>query len=1063
VRDAGGAPCVWVFDTASWSARLVPVPGARSVAGLEWSSDGSSLCFKARGRRGRLDDLPWLWRRGKGEARPLPVPEGLEYRGFCWLSRDSLLLLLRETGGSSAGRFFQFSVSDPAGCADVTGELPPSVAPRALSNAALDPGLLFIWGWDATRREVRSYLARIGLAEPVRILPKSFRSLPRWRADGKTLCWVEKDGEGLALVCLELPALSERRSTVCPAADWAAPLLHPEGLWEGMERSRAMPRTLLGFPREEWSVLGRGCEPLLRNITVLSAPGPRLEERLALLDRYYRPGGPSSWIGTAGRWRLLVEAGSGGLFPRYAFWDPLAAKSEPLHLGLEPSQLGSSLALACWAGLLVALLNTALFLALALGRSGASGAFHLGLFFWAIGWGGVPAVPLVSARLILWPSAGHFLILEHLAVGLGLALMALSLVPRFTLRFATGFPSPNAFKTRYPRAVRFSGAVTLLFPAFVAALLVASILLLHGASGPDAGGQSENPVTMRLLGILGMGGFFLLLLSGVIFVLSLAALIHNFRFAPSPKVRSQLRYVALGFGGMLAWLTLGWIPLSFLGARVGETAGVIGVAVLFLLPGLFCGYAFLSGQLLDLSFVVRRTVKYAALLVILGCLFLGVVSLLGVLLPAFLGWESQVAVALASAATVLAFQPVRRRVQDWVDRRFDRVRYDAKKTLGEISGRLATMGSVEQVRDALEGAARDILRVSESRLLFFERGQIAPGAETPSAEPETADLADLAKADLPALLSVDRPWVRLAVPVAQEGHAFAVLALGEKLSQEKYSPEDREFLRILADGAGMALQNLCLVREATRGEVYKKDLEEARAIQARYFPKVLPAIPGYGLAASTAPARLVGGDYYDVIPLPEGRLALLVADVSGKGMPAALRVAEVRSYLHACAELEADPGGILTRMNRYLCGPAHANEFTTAALGVLEPASGEVAWAIAGHLPPFRVRPGGNYGEVAFGGSLPLGCDPSEAYETGVLTLSSGEALVFLSDGLPERKDEGGRLLGFEAVGDLLSGIQPGESARAILERLLDLGESFAAGRPAEDDVTVMVVKREGP
>jgi Stage II sporulation protein E (SpoIIE)/GAF domain len=220
--------------------------------------------------------------------------------------------------------------------------------------------------------------------------------------------------------------------------------------------------------------------------------------------------------------------------------------------------------------------------------------------------------------------------------------------------------------------------------------------------------------------------------------------------------------------------------------------------------------------------------------------------------------------------------------------------------------------------------------------------------------PVEIDTLDL---DSPALTELKAAGVKLAVPLVSQGELIGVLNLGPRLSEQDYSSDDRRLLDNLAAQAAPALRVAQLVREqeaeaATR-QRFEQELEVARLIQQNFLPKELPDLPGWQVSAYYRPAREVGGDFYDVIPLPEGKVGFVVGDVTDKGVPAALVMAATRSVLRASAQRLVNPGETLERVNEHLCPDMPEKMFVTCLYGVLDPATGHLRFANAGHDLPY--------------------------------------------------------------------------------------------------------------
>jgi sigma-B regulation protein RsbU (phosphoserine phosphatase) len=229
-----------------------------------------------------------------------------------------------------------------------------------------------------------------------------------------------------------------------------------------------------------------------------------------------------------------------------------------------------------------------------------------------------------------------------------------------------------------------------------------------------------------------------------------------------------------------------------------------------------------------------------------------------------------------------------------------------------------------------------------------------------------------------------------------------------------------------------------------------KELEEARAIQTDLFPLKAPATCGFEIAGVCLPCREVGGDWYDYIPLSDGRLAVVLADVSGKGMGAALLMSSTRSVLRMHAARGLSPGEVLSEVNSLLVEDFPPSRFVTLIYSVLDPAKRRITFASAGHLPPVFVDSSGARFLEADAG-LPLGimeCDFSE-HE---IEMPAGSRLFLYSDGVTEAINSS-----FEEYGAVRI-LQHVSNPTPTVESLLnDVGE-FTSGHPKSDDVTVVMI-----
>ena len=324
---------------------------------------------------------------------------------------------------------------------------------------------------------------------------------------------------------------------------------------------------------------------------------------------------------------------------------------------------------------------------------------------------------------------------------------------------------------------------------------------------------------------------------------------------------------------------------------------------------------------------------------------------------------------------------------------------------------------------------------------------------------EAVDIEEL-ELDSPALRALKEAGVKLAVPLVSQGELIGVLNLGPRLSEQEYSSDDRKLLDNLAAQAAPALRVGQLVREqeaeaATR-QRFEQELEVARLIQQHFLPKELPDLPGWQVAAYYRPAREVGGDFYDVIPLPDGRVAFVVGDVTDKGVPAALVMSATRSVLRASATRLVEPGVVLERVNEHLCPDMPPKMFVTCLYGVLDPETGLLRFANAGHDLPY-VKTADGVIELRARG-MPLGLMPDMTYEEKEAVLEPGDSVLLHSDGVVEAHDPEREMFGFPRLKETMAGVAGGQE---LIDRVISELEAFTGpGAEQEDDITMVTLER---
>jgi serine phosphatase RsbU (regulator of sigma subunit)/anti-sigma regulatory factor (Ser/Thr protein kinase) len=316
--------------------------------------------------------------------------------------------------------------------------------------------------------------------------------------------------------------------------------------------------------------------------------------------------------------------------------------------------------------------------------------------------------------------------------------------------------------------------------------------------------------------------------------------------------------------------------------------------------------------------------------------------------------------------------------------------------------------------------------------------------------------------DTPAVRAVKRAGIKLLVPLIAQGQLIGILNLGERQSGVDYSREDRRLLGSLSNDAAAALRVAQLVRQqetlAQERQRIDQELRIARLIQQTLLPKELPALEGWRMAAYYQPAREVGGDFYDLITLPNGYLGIVIGDVTDKGVPAALVMATTRAVVRATAQQGLPPGEVLEKANNALCPDMPPKMFVTCLYAVLNPSTGKIRYANAGHGAPYHRCKTGVDELIARG--MPLGALPNMNYEEQEATLNPGDSVLFYSDGLIEAHNPQGEMLGFPGLQTLFS--QHNRGTETVEFLLQELDRFTGPEWEQEDDITLLVVQRFG-
>jgi serine phosphatase RsbU (regulator of sigma subunit)/anti-sigma regulatory factor (Ser/Thr protein kinase) len=319
---------------------------------------------------------------------------------------------------------------------------------------------------------------------------------------------------------------------------------------------------------------------------------------------------------------------------------------------------------------------------------------------------------------------------------------------------------------------------------------------------------------------------------------------------------------------------------------------------------------------------------------------------------------------------------------------------------------------------------------------------------------------DNLKLDSLTLQNLRDTGVKVSFPLVSQGELIGLLNLGSRLSEQEYSRDDFRLLQDLATQASPALRVAQLAQrqkiEARQRERLEQELRVARIIQETLLPKEIPSLPDWGLAVHWQPAREVGGDFYDFIQLSEHRLGIIIADVTDKGIPAAMVMATTRSLLRAAAENFDSPGKVLARANDLLYPDIPSKMFVTCLYLIIDTSTGIIQFANAGHNLPYLRTDNGVVEARATG--MPLGLMPGMDYEETETSLLPGQSLLLSSDGLVEAHNQEREMFGFPRLKQIMTEDQNGKELIGML--LNSLAEFTGDEYEQEDDITLLTIER---
>lgn len=459
-----------------------------------------------------------------------------------------------------------------------------------------------------------------------------------------------------------------------------------------------------------------------------------------------------------------------------------------------------------------------------------------------------------------------------------------------------------------------------------------------------------------------------------------------------------------------------------------------------------------------------------------ACLALIYYSLVaaGVLLSHFNSDTTHIILVTTALAWAVMFEPVRAYFQERIEQRFNVRHRETARVIEAFTSTLREEIDLAQLRErflTVIGQTMQpyslsfwvcISQEQQEKSALLEEVAVAEDDHLVAYLLSHSGITEVDKLQMesPLLREVKARGGEILLPLASQGELIGLLTLGVQLNGETYTREERGLLTTLASQVAPALRVAQMVREQQRQvrerERIEQELRTAQAIQQTFLPKEVPDFPGWQLAPYYQPAREVGGDFYDFLLFEDGRLGLVIGDVTGKGVPAALVMATVHTMLRSAALGTTSPGEALARVNDLLVAEIPAGMFVTCFYALLDPSTGRICYANAGHEAPYR-RLNGSAVELPATG-MPLGMLPGTRYEEYEATLAPGESLFFYSDGLVEAHNPSREMFGFPRLQTLLAGHAHKTS---LIDFMLGELQSFTGDAwEQEDDVTLLTLQR---
>ena len=652
------------------------------------------------------------------------------------------------------------------------------------------------------------------------------------------------------------------------------------------------------------------------------------------------------------------------------------------------------------------------------------------------------------------------------------------------LYFACVFPSENRLIRRVPFAALW------IFAPHAFHLAIGVVQTQAALTGRLTAWLAKNTIGATVLHIARVPteltlGVHVILFSAVNLLYIVAALTLlwlSYRRATHARIRIQLRTIFIGLASCAGLYAIAVpIPTLFNQTWPPLTRSTLVVAAL-VLGSAGIAYSMVRYRFLDAKLIARKSILYALTSAFLVSVYLTIIRQLDVYLETIAGFDVTVFETAILLIALVLFQPVVSWLEEALEHVFLREKSDHRNLLRHMSGEVLTALDPNALADMVLETLREGVSARTTVILM------APGAREPVVrgfgggvdldaiasiprariDQLTQGAAILRREELRDLVSdgdsgvVMKPLLDtgpyLLLPLRHAGQFLGLLSLGRKITETRYTAEEVSLIQTLANQTSVALKNAVLYEENLAKSLLEEELAVARRIQQQFLPARLPEMARFGIAAMNLPNKQVGGDYYDIVDLGSGNYLVTIADVAGKGVPAALLASMVQASVRTQAQDGKPVCEMMDRLNRLVYDATPDDRFATCFLARVSTAGLSLSFSNAGHNYPILLPATGAGRLLDFGG-IPLGIRPEFAYGETSTPLGPGDALILYTDGITDARNRLMQDYGEERLFQFAVDLPRDLTARQLLDAIsVDLS-SFTEGAEQADDITLVALK----
>lgn len=569
----------------------------------------------------------------------------------------------------------------------------------------------------------------------------------------------------------------------------------------------------------------------------------------------------------------------------------------------------------------------------------------------------------------------------------------------------------------------------------------------------------------------------------IAFLSGFISLVINFKRLVGEE-RKKLFIIVLSYGiGVSAIIYTNFVAPAISDTIYNSPEYYMPILLVILIPIAF-GISIFKYQLMDVSIVVKNAIIYGTATISIAATYFLIIYLLGVSISGAIGTEYQGIIAgVIFIIFSLVFQSTKDKFQDFITAKFYPEQFAFQKVLLSFINRLSQVVGIDNILDTMQETFVKALNLSKFGILVKDNDSCllvrSVGIENKNykvAETEIQKFINerlliskvivIEREDFPKVFSDNineliEDGIYSVIPMMVNYKVKGLLLFGLKHSGARFAGKDLELLSAAANQSAIFIENARLYKLENEKIKIERDLDLARKIQVSLLPKCSPSIQNLDICGKMIPAMQVGGDYYDYIQVSPTKVYVVVGDVSGKGLSAALYMTKVQSLFQMACTLGSSPKEILIDINKKLYQQFERNWFVTITLGLFDTEKMTLTFCRAGHMPLLAAKNGTveSYRNKGLGLGLENGKIFDSTLVENEIELKKGQSLAFFSDGITETMNEHGEMFGEEKLSTILKNKDEANSSK-ILEEVYSSVNKFRKTVEQEDDMTIVIVKR---